>query len=68
MSAGNHEHDRTTGNPEKVEPFISFSLAELLRLTPEDLNQLDDLEGHSDGLRTWWALRRLQWAEEEAER
>ncbi len=54
--------------PETVQPFVSFSLAELLRLDPSDLDQLDDLEGETEGEAVWWELRRAQWIEEETER
>ncbi len=66
MNAGNHEHDRITSRPE-VEPFISFSLPELLALTETDLDQLDALSDRSDGLRLWWFLKRLEWEQEGAE-
>lgn len=63
MSAG-RKHCRTTSRPEKIEPFISFTLPELMALTPVDFDELDDLQGEPEGTRLWWQLRRALWAEE----
>lgn len=54
---------RTTGKR-----FVSFSLVELLRLTPQDFDELDGFAGKPEGEAVWWELRRAQWIEEGAER
>ncbi len=61
----NRKRRPSTSRPDPVEPFISFTLPELLALTERDHRELDALSGRSDGLRTWWALRRLEWREQE---
>lgn len=45
----------------------SYSAAELMRLTDEDLEQLEALAGEPEGYALWWMLTRQIWAEEDAD-
>ena len=56
----------TTPQPEPAR-FVSFSLPELIRLEPQDFDELDELAGDEEGQRTWWRLRRWGWAMQDQE-
>ena len=74
MSA-DRRHRRPPGRPpprpEPVEPeplrVISCKLSELLRFTETDFAETEALHGEPDGLRMWWHLRRVEWAEQDRE-
>ena len=54
---------RPTPQPEPLR-FISYTLPELLALTETDHDELDALDYEPEGMRVWWALRRLEWVEQ----
>ena len=54
---------RTSPQPEPLR-FISYTLPELLALTEIDHDELDALDDEPQGMRVWWALRRLEWVEQ----
>lgn len=60
---------RCCREPIEREPlrFISFTLPELLRLTPQDFDELDELAGDPERQRTWWRVRRWGWAQQDRE-
>ena len=57
---------RTTPQREPVR-FISYKLSELLRFTENDFTETEALHGEPEGLRLWWHLRRVEWAEQDRE-
>lgn len=57
---------RSTSEPEPLR-FISFTLPELLRLTPQDFDELDALDHDPAAHRTWWRVRRWGWAMQDQE-
>ncbi len=62
---GRTRRQPAASTPDRLPVFDTFTLDELMRLTWDDLDQLDDLEGEAEGEALWWHLRRLEWAEEE---
>lgn len=41
--------------------FVACSLPELLRLTPADFDELDEIAGDPEDERAWWQRRRQKW-------
>jgi hypothetical protein len=53
-------------NGDGLPVFDTFTLEELMRLTGDELDQLDALEDEEEGSRLWWHIMRQQWADEDA--
>jgi hypothetical protein len=52
-------------NGDGLPVFDTFTLAELMRLTGDELDQIDALEDEDEGSRLWWHIKRQEWADEE---
>jgi hypothetical protein len=50
---------------DRLPVFDTFTLDELMRLTADDLDQIDALEDEEEGSRLWWFLTRQIWAEQD---
>lgn len=57
----------TSTTSREAAPYFdtSFHLGELMRLTPTDFDQLDDLDEDPEGVALWWFLTRQIWAEQD---
>jgi hypothetical protein len=51
---------------DRLPVFYTFTGEELMRLTADDLDQLDALEGEEEGSALWWHIKRQEWAEQDA--
>jgi hypothetical protein len=50
---------------DRLPVFDTFTLDELMRLTGDELDQIDALEDEEEGSRLWWFLTREIWAEQD---